>query len=121
MFTESRVYFRLWNKYRPAILQLMTAAAEGPQQYKLYPHEFHTLNPREKGYSFDLHVSKGKAVNSIKNSMVAQDLLKMLQESKKASELMNDAPYALSLDKAFMLRVIREEEPVEEEASEVGS
>ncbi len=101
-------YIPLWNKYRPAILQLMVASSEGPQQYKLYGHEFKTLNPKEKGgYAFSLQVHKGKAINNIRNSFVAQNLLSVLVMSKKASELMTTDSYEFAMDKQFMLRVTK--------------
>ncbi len=102
------VYIPLWNKYRPAILQLMVASAEGPQQYKLYGHEFKGLNPKEKGgYSFTLQTHKGKAINNIKKSVVAQNLLNVLTMSKKASEMMATDTYEFTMDKQFMLRVTK--------------
>lgn len=101
------VYSSLWNKYRPAILQLMVASAEGPQQYKLFDHEFKSLNPKEKSYSFQLLAHQGKAVNNIKTSNPAKDLLEMLNSSKKASELMTEDQFEFTLDRQFMLQVIR--------------
>lgn len=107
------VYIPLWNKYRPAILQLMVASAEGPQQYKLYGHEFKGLNPKEKGgYSFTLQAHKGRAKNNIRNSVVAQNLLSVLDMSKKASELMATDSYEFTMDKQFNLRITKMEEAV---------
>lgn len=104
------VYIPLWNKYRPAILQLMVASAEGPQEYKLYGHEFKGLNPKEKGgYSFTLQAHKGKAINNIKKSIVAQNLLSVLSNSKKASELLATESYEFTMDKQFNLRVTKME------------
>lgn len=92
----------------------MTAAAQEPQQYKLFVHEFKASGEKVKsGYSFSLEVSNGKAVNNIKNSAVAQDLLNMLQQSKRATELTNEAPYEFSLDKQFILRISRKKVLVE--------
>lgn len=105
-----QLYTSLWNKYRPVILHLMSAAENEPQEYKLFVHEFKASGEKVKsGYSFSLEVANGKALNNIKNSSVAQDLLHMLQQSKRASELMNEASYELSLDKQFVLRVNRKE------------
>jgi hypothetical protein len=111
MLAESNPYSSLWNKYRPVILQLMSAAVEkGPQQYKLFSHEFKAIGQKEKtGFSFVLEASHGKALNNIKNSTVAKNLLQVLQQSKRASELMSEAPYELSMDKHFVLRVNRKE------------
>lgn len=111
MLAESNPYSTLWNKYRPVILQLMSAAAEhGPQQYKLFSHEFKAVGQKEKsGFSFVLEASQGRAVNNIKTSTVAKNLLQVLQQSKRASELMNEATYELSMDKQFMLHVTRKE------------
>jgi hypothetical protein len=107
------IYIPLWNKYRPAILQLMVASAEGPQEYKLYGHEFKGLNPKEKGgYSFTLQAHKGKATNNIKKSIVAQNLLSVLSNSKKASELLATETYEFTMDKQFNLRVTKLETAV---------
>ena len=111
MLVEPKIYASLWNKYRPVILQLMSAAVNEPQHYKLFAHEFKALSQKEKiGYTFTLEASKGKAVNNIKSSAVAQDLLQVLQQSKRALELMSEATYALSMDKNFILHVNRKEE-----------
>ena len=110
---ESSPYSSLWNKYRPVILQLMTAAEKGPQQYKLFPHEFKAVGQREKsGFTFTLEASKGKAVNNIKTSTVAQNLLQVLQQSKRATELMGENPYLINMDKHFVLHVNRKQEVV---------
>jgi len=86
----------------------MVASAESPQQYKLYGHEFKGLNPKEKGgYSFTLQAHKGKAKNNIRNSIVAQNLLSVLDSSKKASELMATNTYEFIMDKQFNLRVTK--------------
>lgn len=112
------MYSYLWSKYRPVILHLMSAAANEPQQYKLYAHEFQALNPKQKGgYTFTLETFKGKAVNDIRKSPVAVDLLQILQQSRRALELMDEAPFELSLDKNFVLHVNRKEEQAEIEAS----
>ena len=116
MLAELKVYASLWNKYRPVILQLMSASEKGPQEYKLFPHEFKSLSPREKsGYSFTLEVSNGRANNNIKDSIVAQDLLQMLQQSPRATALMNENAYALSMDRHFVLRVSKLQPKVEAE------
>ena len=107
--SESKPYAPVWNKYRPAILKLMVASADEPQQYKLYSHEFKAMNPKEKGFSFTLQAFQGKAVNNIRKSPIAQDLLTILEQSKKASELMNTNTYEFTLDKHFVLRVTKQE------------
>jgi hypothetical protein len=101
----NKVYSSLWNKYRPAIIQLMLASEENEQQYKLFGHEFKALDSKQKSYSFELHAHRGKAVNNIKTSIVAQDLLEMLNTSKKASELMDEKHFTFSLDKQFVLHI----------------
>jgi hypothetical protein len=111
MLAESNPYSSLWNKYRPVILQLMSAAVEnGPQHYKLFAHEFKAIGQKEKsGFSFMLEASNGRALNNIKTSTVAKNLLQVLQQSKRATELLNEAPYELSMDKQFVLHVTRKE------------
>ena len=123
MLAESNPYSSLWNKYRPVILQLMSAAVEnGPQQYKLFSHEFKAIGQKEKtGFSFTLEASNGRALNNIKTSTVAKNLLQVLQQSKRATELLSEAPYELSMDKHFVFHVTRKEvakESVKETAVE---
>ena len=106
MYFESNLYASLWNKYRPVILKLMREAERDPQQYKLSPHEFKAVSQREKGgYSFLLEAAHGKALNNIRGSAVAKDLLYVLQQSETASQLMTQATYELSMDKQFVLQV----------------
>jgi hypothetical protein len=57
------------------------------------------------GFTFVLQVSKGQSLNNIKNSGIAQDLLGILQLSKKATELSEESPYQIALDKQFVLHV----------------
>jgi hypothetical protein len=104
----TKIYTYLWNKYRPAILKLMVDADDGPQQYKFANHEFRNVNPREKGgYTFTLRAFQGKAVNNIRASAVAQDLLTILQQSRKASELMQASSYEFMLDKQFIFHIVK--------------
>ena len=104
---SSQGYASLWNKYRPAIPQLMIAAEDGPQEYKFFKHEFKALNPKEKAYAFVLEAHQGKAVNDIEGSAPAKDLLGMLMESPKASELMDAHVFEFSLDKQFVLHIAK--------------
>ncbi|MFN3839914.1 MAG: hypothetical protein ACK4RF_04325 [Cyclobacteriaceae bacterium] len=105
---EFHAYFHLWSKYRPVILQLMTAAAGESQQYRLSAHEFRASGEKVRsGYSFMLEAADGKALNNIKDSMVARDLLMVLQQSKTATQLMREATYELRMDKNFVLSVSR--------------
>jgi hypothetical protein len=105
---ELKMYAPVWNKYRPAILKMMLDAAAEPQQYKLSAHEFKALNSRQKGgYNFTLEVANGKATNNIRQCLLAQDLLEVLQLSRKGSELIGEASYQFSLDKQFILHISR--------------
>ncbi len=100
------------------IIKLMSAAAQEPQQYKLYGHEFKAMGQKVKsGYSFVLEAAKGKAVNNIKGSIIAHDLLQILQTSTKAMQLMQEATYELSLDKNFIFKVSRKT-PLQEVVTE---
>ena len=101
-----KIYTPVWSKYRPAILKMMMDSLNAPQEYKLSAHEFRAMNAKPKGgYNFVLQVSKGKAINNIRDSIIAQELLEILQLSRKASELIDESPYQISLDKQFVLHV----------------
>ena len=107
-FTIAESYGYLWGKYRPAILKLMISSAEAPQQYKFSAHEVKTANPKGKGgFTFNLKFHKGNAINDIKLSVIAKDLLRVLQQSKKALELSESSTYEFTLDKHFVLHVIK--------------
>lgn len=107
LFTEGQIYTPLWNKYRPAILQLMIASAEKPQMYKLSSHEFKQLNSKERSFTFSMQVFKSKAISTTKKSVVAKDLLTVLELSKKATELMATNTYEFKLDKHFDFHVTK--------------
>ncbi|GHN02499.1 hypothetical protein WSM22_39880 [Cytophagales bacterium WSM2-2] len=100
-------YSSLWNKYRPVILQLMVATEEGPQKYRLFDHEFKAADAKAKNYLFQMSVYEGKALNNIKESGVAQDLLRVLNTSRKASELLTEHQFEFSMDRQFMFHVTR--------------
>jgi hypothetical protein len=118
MYFESQHYVSIWNKYRPVILQLMIGAEKDPQQYKLSGHEFKAVGHREKsGFSFTMEVFENKSLTNIKGSTVARDLLYILQQSQKATELMKSGTYELRMDKQFVLHVTRK---VVEAPAEVG-
>jgi hypothetical protein len=110
----NNAYTPIWNKYRPALLNLMKAAADGPQEYKFSSHELKGINPKSKtSCAFELQVFQGKAINPIKNSEIAQGLLSMLQQSRTATELVESATYSFQLDKNYMLHIERQEAPTE--------
>ncbi len=112
-------YTYLWSKYRPAILRFMIDSEESPQEYKFLDHEFKSINAKEKGgYAFVLRVFQGKAINDIKTSALAKDLLTVLQKSRKAMELMDISIYEFTLDKHFMLHVKHEEVLQDDESEE---
>lgn len=106
----SNVYAHVWNKYRPVILKLMVASGEEPQEYKFSSHEFKDVNPKEKGnYSFTFKAFQGKPVTSIKTSEMALGLMNVLQQSRKAIELMEKEKFEFAMDKHFVLRIKKEE------------
>jgi hypothetical protein len=119
-FTISQTYTHLWSKYRPAILKLMIASADAPQQYKFTANEIKTANPKEKGgYTFTLTFHKTRSVNDIRSSVIAKDFLVVLQQSRKASELSEMSTYVFKLDKHFVLHVTKAEIQQEIAATDV--
>ena len=105
---QMRTFTHIWNKYKPAIVKMMVDSSESTQEYKLSSHEFKAMNPRHKGgYAFTLQMSKRKSINNIKGSDIAHDLLEILQTSRRASELSDESPYELVMDKQFVLHVTK--------------
>jgi hypothetical protein len=108
-----RIYSFVWQKYRPAILRLMVDSNGSPQQYQFSKHEIERINPKEQGgYKFTLKVHKGRSVNDIRSSAIAKDLLLVLQQSRKALELVKSATYEFTLDKYFVLHITKDPELV---------
>lgn len=106
--TFASPYVPLWNKYRPVILKLMIDAKDSPQQYQLFSHELKALNPKEKkSPAFTLRAHQGRAVNKIKDSVIANDLLYVLTLSQKASGLIQEDTYEFTLTRDCKLEVTR--------------
>src|SRR5688572_5524706 len=102
----TKTYTPVWSKYRPAILKMMVDSEKEPQTYQLSNHEFKALSPNKKGsYTFLLQVSAGRAINGLKDSLLAQDLWEILQLSRKASELIASGKFQFSMDKDFVLHI----------------
>ncbi|MEM7552218.1 MAG: hypothetical protein AAF363_21215 [Bacteroidota bacterium] len=108
-------YSPIWHKYRPAILKLMVDSAQKTQEYPFSAFEFKDIDAKQKGgFAFTLRVYDCKAINDIKTSVVAQDLLAILKQSEKANQLTREAIYEFTMDKQFVFHVSREEAPIEE-------
>lgn len=117
--SSSKIYAHVWIKYRPALLKLMVDSVTTPQQYKFSKHEIKIVNPKEKGgYTFLLKVHKGKAINDVRKSAIAKDLLSVLQQSNRATELMDSSTYEFKLDKNFVLHITKENEVADVAAAE---
>ena len=103
----TKEFYPIWKKYKPVILKMMIDSSDGNQQeYKLSKHEFTDVNSRKNAScSFKLEVYKGKSTKLTKSSVIATDLITMLKQSAKATELMNEKIYNISLDSSFTLLV----------------
>lgn len=117
--TSVKKYSPLWHKYRPVLVKHMVNSADEAQTYQMSSHEFRDIDPKQKGgHSFTLRFFNSRPENNIKTSVVAQDLLMILQQSGKARELSESAIYEFVMDKQFVLTVSREELATEEDLSE---
>jgi hypothetical protein len=104
--TFTSAYAPLWSKYRPAILKLMMDAKTTPQEYQLFSHELKSIAPKaKKGLGFTMRAHRGKALTSLKDSLIASDLLHALTLSKKASELMEQDTFEFTLTRDYRLQV----------------
>ncbi len=114
MDATSRKYGWIWEKYRPAILNLMIASSNGPQEYKLSKHEFiDSNNKRLTGYTFTLTVFEGKFDGLAKSNAVGLDLKHMLKNSAKAEDLSSEVKFEFKMDKNFVLSIARIPIPAE--------
>ena len=107
---ENLKYSYLWHKYRPVVLKLMKEASDGPQDYKFLKHEFHDINPKEKGgHSFELELDNGRPSKEVKTSMVAKSLYAVLGQSMTAMDLAEGAVYEFAMDKQYNLQITLKE------------
>lgn len=104
-----RRYMPFWNKYRPAILKMMQAELNVGQKYQFMNHELDSLGKKPKGgHEFRLVIAGSKAVNNIRDSEIAKDLLNVLQLSQTGSALLATNRYEIVLDKKLMLHISRQ-------------
>ena len=103
----TKEFYPIWKKYKPVLLKLMIDSLEGtPQDYKLSKHEFTDVNSRKNAScSFKLELHKGKSTKLTKPSVIAADLITLLKQSIKATELMSEYIFNISLDSQFTLLV----------------
>jgi len=83
----------------------MLDAHTAPQTYQLFAHELKASAPKGKSTGFTLLANNNKALNKISTSAIAQDLLSMISQSKKATELMQDTTYEFTLGRDNKLRI----------------
>lgn len=100
-------YLYVWKKYKPVLVKLMVDAVEEPQHFQLSGHEFKDIDARS--CSFSLEVLDGKALNVVKVSLIAKELLYILKQSGRAVELMTNAQYTYKMGADFILHVTRSE------------
>lgn len=103
--TFTSPFSSLWNKYRPAVVKMMTEAVNGPQTYKLFPHEVKALDQKARTFKFTLRVENSKPAATPKDSVIGSDLFYALTLSNKAKELMQQHVYEFTLDRDFTLSV----------------
>jgi hypothetical protein len=106
MNTSDTPYSHIWNKYRPVILRLMVDAGGAAQQYEFSSHEFTRVFPKNRaGLKFILYFHRSHALNNIKTSPLAKDLLGVLKESQTAIKLGDSSTYEFILDRNFVFHV----------------
>ena len=117
--TDTKEFYPIWKKYRPVVLKLMVDSLEGtPQSYKFSGHEFADANTRKSAaFSFKLETHKGRVLHPKKASVVASDLMAVLKQSAKATELTDASVFYFVLDSQFNLTVSSK---LAETASEEG-
>ncbi len=106
MAVEEGKYRNLWTKYLPVLGVLIKNAAKGVQTLQLYKNEFQATGARDlSGYSFNLEIANGKAVNDISGTAVARDLLKVLSENKTSAEILKGRRIKMSMGEAFEVSI----------------
>jgi len=104
-------YAYLWSQYRPTILKLMNDCLDRPQHHKLSYDELTSIDNEEENHlPFVLRVFQGDAINNIKTSPIAKDLLLILKRSQTANMLTDQFIFEFKLDEDFVLH-IKSEDP----------
>ena len=90
----------------PVIMVLAKKSSVTQQKLQLYKHEFESTGARDlSGYSFNLEIVNGKAVNDISGTAVARDLLFVLCDNKNAAEFLKGRHIKISINKLFILSI----------------
>jgi hypothetical protein len=114
METLQTSYIHIWHKYRPVILRLMVNARETAQQYVFSGHEFKRVAPSYRGgLAFILYFHRSKALNNIKTSTLAKELLEILQQSQTAIKLAENSTFEFMLDRHFVFHVRKNDASVD--------
>jgi hypothetical protein len=103
---EERKYLQTWKKYLPVIRLHLKKSVVEEQQFKLNITDFESAGERGKsGYTFNLQMENGKAMNNISGSAVARDLYESLKTDDIIKAFLQDKSVKISVGKSFMLTI----------------
>lgn len=103
---EGRNYVDTWRKYLPVIRLHLKKSLNEEQSFKLNVTDFESAGDRSKaGYTFNLVIENGKAINNISSSAVARDLLEVLKADEPTKALLQGKNIKISVGKTFMLSI----------------
>lgn len=106
----TKEFYTIWKKYKPVVLKMMIDSLDGSfQEYQFMKHEFTDVNPKKNAScSFKLQIYKGRNMKLTPTTVIATDLIAMLKQSIKGTELMKDHIFTISLNTSFKLLVSSE-------------
>jgi len=112
---DAELYQQVWKKYLPVItLKLkQVIRSNEPTHIGMYRFEFHSSSKKTKlGHQFDLHITKGKVLNSFTQPTLVKELMNVLKEDSSVRVLLSSGDFSISLNADFILTIQKKPEVV---------
>ena len=109
------MFVQTWKKYLPVIILLMKRAHKGEQVLDMNNTDFERATGGKKiRLTFsDLLLNKGRINFQANHTVLAKDLVLLLQETEQSKTLIKDKEFEFSMNSSFQL-TIKNNTPVNE-------
>jgi len=101
------MFLQTWKKYLPVIVLLMKRSDKGEQVLSMNSTDFQrAAGGKKMKLTFsDLRLENGRMAYQVKQTAVASDLTRLLQEDDKSRELIRNHVFEFSMNSSFQLTI----------------
>src|SRR6476646_4612490 len=101
------MFLQTWKKYLPVIVLLMKRSDKGDQVLSMNSTDFQrAAGGKKMKLTFsDLRLENGRMAYQVKQTAVASDLTRLLQEDDKSRELIRNHTFEFSMNSNFQLTI----------------